>query len=124
MKVESFYLTKQKLQRAEKLQTHADARDNNRSKKIAWRVRDLKTAERFLCEEKGDDLREAIIIMKLNQRLNKYAKNLSNKKFLVKLNAGNVIVQELEYNHHCSGLVWINGHEFVHRVPHARVHQL
>ena len=100
-----------KLQRAEKRSTSATATDDSTSSKIPRRVRDPKATECFLCEEQGDDVREAMT-MKLNKRLNKCAKTLNDGKLLAKLSAGDVVAQELKYHPAC--LVAVYNRERAH----------
>lgn len=91
-----------KLQRAEKRSTPSAPGDESRGSKIPRRVRHTEDSnpECFLCEEEGDNLREAMT-MKLNKRLNECATTLGDRKLLAKLSTGDVITQEMKYHPLC-----------------------
>jgi len=91
-----------KLQRAERRSMPATDEDgsSSSSSKVPRRSQVPETAECFLCEEEGSDLKEAMT-MKLDKRLNECAKNLSDGKLLAKLSSGDVVAQEMKYHPTC-----------------------
>ena len=91
-----------KLQRAQKRQRPTGDGDeiNSSSNKVPRRGPTRQKAECFLHEEEGGELREAMT-MKLNKKVNKYAKTISDGKLLAKLSAGDVVAQEQKYHPTC-----------------------
>ena len=91
-----------KLQRAQKRKRPIGGGDesNSNSNKVPRRGPTPQKAERFLCEEEGGEVREAMT-MKLNKKVNECAKTISDGKLLAKLSAGDVVAQELKYPPTC-----------------------
>ena len=91
-----------KLQRAQKRKRPTgDGDESNSSRnKVPRRGPTPQKAECFLCEEEGGEVREAMT-MKLNKKVNKCTKRISDGKLLAKLSAGDVVAQELKYHPTC-----------------------
>ena len=96
-----------KLSGAEKRSTSAGNSDEGGRSNIPRKFQEAKTQECLFCENKGEgggggggDFREAMT-MQVNKRINECAKTISNKKLLAKLNAIDVIAQELKYHPAC-----------------------
>ena len=93
-----------KLERAQKRASTA-AEDTEDTKGI--HVKRLRRSQQskalcFICEDESatSPLRDAMT-MKLNERVNECARNLSDEKLLAKLIAGDVVAQEFKYHSAC-----------------------
>lgn len=89
-----------RLKRAEKRTAPVEEADDGNNNKVQRKSGPKNAMECFLCEQEGGDLREASTV-KLNNRLNDCARNLSDVKLLAKLSAGDAIAQELKYHPRC-----------------------
>lgn len=104
-----------KLERAQK-RASSTARDAEDIKIKSPRTSQPTKSVCFICEHESPmtTLREAMT-MKLNDRVNECARNLSDEKLLAKLSAGDVVAQEFKY--HAACLVGLYNRESTPQCP-------